>query len=173
MRTVQIGTVDVIPNRSAALNEASILLIDINKGTYRGRTKPITLGELCRHYIRTELDREQSAAKAPKAPSTISAYKNYLKGWIIPRWDKERARDLEPVSIEEWLMELGRGENPLKRGTLAKIRNIMSAVWRHGLRHSLVPRDIGNPISLVRQSATSDIIQTILTVEEILALLRT
>jgi hypothetical protein len=48
---------------------------------------------------------------------------------------------MEPIVIEDWLAELGRGESKLQNRTRFKIRNIMSVVFRHGIRHGFLPKD--------------------------------
>jgi hypothetical protein len=54
---------------------------------------------------------------------------------------------MEPIVIEDWLSELGRGDSKLESGTRLKIRNIMSVVFRHGICHGFLPRDAhANPI---------------------------
>jgi hypothetical protein len=45
----------------------------------------------------------------------------------------------EPIAIEDWLVRLGRLPYKLEKGTRQKIRNIMSAVFRHGMRHGFCP----------------------------------
>jgi site-specific recombinase XerD len=59
------------------------------------------------------------------------------------------------VAVEEWLDSIKRA-----KGTRAKIRNIMSAIFHHAMRYEWVER---NPIKLVRQNAkrerTPDILE--------------
>src|ERR1039458_351487 len=66
-----------------------------------------------------------------KAFSTRSAYECYLKLWILPRWGNHRLDQIKPVAVEEWLDSIERA-----KGTKAKIRNLMSAVFssRNALR---------------------------------------
>jgi integrase len=78
---------------------------------------------------------------------------------------------MEPILIEDWLSELGRSHK-LANGTRLKIRNIMSVVFRHGIRHGFLPRDgQANPIKYVRQSGRSTKEHTILTQEQAMAIL--
>jgi len=79
---------------------------------------------------------------------------------------------MEPILVEDWLAELGRGKNKLANGTRLKIRNIMSVVFRHGSRHGFLPRDgQANPMKYVRQSGRSTREHTILTPEEAMAII--
>ena len=76
-------------------------------------------------------------------------------------------REIEPMSIEDWLFGLKKAN-----GTKAKVRNIMSALFRHAIRHGFLPRDEhANPLKYVRQSASSDVVHTVLTVDQVLAIL--
>ena len=84
-------------------------------------------------------------SKGRKAFSTRAAYESYLNGWILPRWGDLRIDQVKSVAVEEWLDSIKRA-----KGTRAKIRNIMSAIFHHAMRYEWVER---NPIKLVRQSA--------------------
>jgi integrase len=124
------------------------------------------------HYIARELDVDQQQARSPKAHSTVEGNRRYLKRWILPRWGRTPINEMEPIVIEDWLSELGRGDNKLENGTRLKIRNIMSVVFRHGIRHGFLPRDAqANPIKYVRQSGRSTKEHTILTQEQAMAIL--
>src|SRR5260370_18197642 len=63
-----------------------------------------------------------------------------------------------------WLRSL-----PLWRASCAKIRNLMSVLFNHGIRYQIYGR---NPIRLVRQSAKRRTIPEVLSVGEIKQLLR-
>ena len=65
--------------------------------------------------------------------------------------------------IELWLRSL-----PLARSTCAKIRNVMSVLFNHGLRHELLDR---NPVQWVRQSAKRKKIPAVLEIGEVQSLL--
>lgn len=73
------------------------------------------------------------------------------------------------MEVERWLKTLSlENGTSLSRGTRAKIRNIMSALYAHANRWEWVTR---NPITSVRQSAKRQTIPEVLTVEEIVKLL--
>ena len=61
--------------------------------------------------------------------------------------------------VELWLRSL-----PLARSSCAKIRNLMSLVFNHGIRHDICDR---NPIQLVRQSAKRKAVPVILNASEV------
>ena len=94
-----------------------------------------------------------------KAFSTQATYAGYLRKWILPRWRSYRLTDVKAVQVEQWLKSL-----PLSRGTKAKIRNIMSALYSHAQRWEWVTT---NPITHVRQSAKRSRVPTILTPAEL------
>jgi integrase len=79
---------------------------------------------------------------------------------------------MEPILIEDWLSELGgRGYNKAN-GTRLKLRNIMSVVFRHGIRYGFLPRDgHANPVKYVRQSGHSNKEHVILTQEQAMTIL--
>jgi integrase len=70
---------------------------------------------------------------------------------------------VKSVAVEAWLKSI-----PRARGTKAKIRNIMSAVFTHAMRYEWVDK---NPIKLVRQSAKRERIPDVLELAEIQLLL--
>jgi integrase len=79
--------------------------------------------------------------------------------------------DVKAVDVEKWLRTLCFQEPAvaLARGSKAKIRNIMSALYSHAIRWEWTER---NPITSVRQSAKRQKVPEILTAEEILAILK-
>jgi len=154
-----VGTVEQYTTRSAAQKAADALRVHVNKETARSLIQPLTCEQLAKHYVAKEL-----AEDNPKrAYSTQAAYKCYLDNWIVPRWGSYCLLEVKTVAVEEWL-----GNLSLAAGTKAKIRNIMSAVFNHAIRHEWLER---NPISLVRQSAKRECIPTVLDAAEISALL--
>src|SRR6266481_5617004 len=79
------------------------------------------------------------------------------------RWRNYLLAEVKSVAVEEWL-----GKLPMAAGTKAKLRNIMSAIFHHAMRHEWTEK---NPISLVRQSAKREAIPGVLDLAEIRALL--
>ena len=98
-----------------------------------------------------------------KAFSTWAAYGCYLDNWILPRWGELRLDKVRAVAVEEWLATIKRA-----KGTKAKMRNIMSAVFTHAMRYEWVDK---NPIQLVRQSAKRERTPDVLELHEIQVLL--
>ena len=71
-----------------------------------------------------------------------------LKKWIVPRWGSYRLGDVKAVQVEQWLKTV-----PLARGSKAKIRNIMSALYSHAIRWEWTDK---NPITQVPNPTRDD-----------------
>ena len=134
--------------------------IDANQQAPHSEGGPRTVAELIAHYRLKELAGEN---KGRKAFSTRAAYECYLNLWILPRWGDLRIDQVKSVAVEEWLDSIKRA-----KGTRAKIRNIMSAIFHHAMRYEWVDR---NPIKLVRQSAKREKVPEVLELSELQLLL--
>ena len=146
-------------DKDAAFRATSALRRDINLANVRCKGKPITLSQLADHYCQREL----APSNRWKTHSTKMGYRGYLRKWIIPRWGGYTLNSIRAGEIELWLRSL-----PLARSTCAKIRNVMSVLFNHGLRHELLDR---NPVQWVRQSAKRKKIPAVLEIEEVKSLL--
>jgi integrase len=146
-----LGTVEQFPTKAAASREAERYRININDDSYT----PKTVGQLVAHFTEKELPN--------KTPYTREVYRGYLNTWILPKWGEHSLHDVRTIAVEEWLHTL-----PLANGTRAKLRNLMSAIYNHGIRWEWFTR---NPIQHVRQSAKRERVPDVLTAEEIGALL--
>lgn len=157
-RKAVIGSVEEYRTESAARKAVEALRININQETMQSAVHPLTIERLVQHYIEKEL-----SAGSKKAYSTTAVYKVNLRTWILPRWGTYRIQDVKPTAVEEWLSGL-----VLSNGTRAKIRNQMSALFKHAMRHEWAER---NPIALVRQSAKRERTPVVLSDVEIKFLL--
>jgi integrase len=90
-------------------------------------------------------------------------YQGYLNKWILPRWKNYTLSAINAGEVELWLRSL-----PLARASCAKIRNLMSVVFNHAIRHQVYSR---NPIRLVRQSSKRRKIPVVLSASEVQQLL--
>jgi integrase len=160
-RKVVVGTVEEYSTKSEAQKAADALRIHVNKDNPRSMLYPVTCGQLIAHYLEKELAEDN----IKRAYSTKAAYRSYLDNWILPRWRAYLLNEIKTVAVEEWLSQLS-----MACGTKAKLRNIMSAIFKHAMRHEWAEK---NPISLVRQSAKREVIPSVLDLTEISALLRT
>lgn len=176
-RATIIGSLDKYPTESSAQAAADSLRLTINHSTPQGVVGDINLETLANHYREHELpdiffenDPDNACDdELRKSYSTQYNYDRYLSKWILPRWRSYRLSEIKAVEVERWLktLSLEHGD-PLSRGTKAKIRNIMSALYAHAIRWEWTTR---NPITSVRQSAKRQTVPEVLTVEEIVKLL--
>jgi len=159
-----VGTVDELETEAGAW--ARIRNMGFDPNVFVGSGKPITFGELAKDYIRVELSPDQSEAAIPKAHSTVATYRRYLNRHILPRWETVRTSDMEPLEIQNWLLQL-RKQSGLANSTLVKTRNIMLVVFKHGQRCGFLSRtQEANPIIFVRQSCASDYEPVVLTLAQ-------
>jgi len=159
-RKAIVGTVLTLPTEVAALKAAHALRIDANQQTPQTGSGPSTIAELVAHYRLKELAGDSNGRKAF---STRDGYECYLDNWILPRWQNHKLNQVKPVAVEAWLDSIKRA-----RGTRAKIRNIMSAVFNHAMRYEWLD---ANPIRLVRQSAKRERTPDVLDLAELQVLL--
>lgn len=134
-RNLRIGSVVDFPRRRDAEKAVLAIRSTINTDV---RT-PQTVGELIAHYRKHELTLER------KAFATVDAHEAYITLHILPKWKNHRISEVKTVAVEQWLDGL-----PYAPATKTKLRNIMSAVFSHGIRHEWMTF---NPISKVRTSA--------------------
>ena len=158
-----VGTVEQFSTESLAMKAVEGRRLEINKEIPGAVINSVTFGQLVAHYQEKEIPDDAAQAKVPKAYSTTVTYRRYLRKWIRPRWEPYLLRDIQSIAVEDWLHGL-----TAANGTKAKIRNIMSAVFRHAIRYGFLPRhEDSNPIKYVRQSAASDVIPAILTKDQV------
>lgn len=153
-RNLRIGTVRDLPRRRDAEKAVLSLRSTINSGV----RSPNTVDDLVSHYVRHELTTER------KAFATVEGHRSYLTLHILPRWGNARLTEVKTVDVEKWLESMD-----LAPATKAKIRNIFSAVYSHGIRHEWMTF---NPISKVRCSAKRQREPDVLTPGEFKALVQ-
>jgi integrase len=170
MRCIVVGTVAAIKTRAAALQHIEVLRANVNREIIETGSPTITtFKSLIEHYRDREMRMDNHDKKAY---STKNRNESYLRKWIVPRWGEYRPSDIKSVAVEEWLDSLvldagNKKGKPLAGGTKVKIRNIMSAIFRHGMRHELLPRvEATNPMKYVRQSGKRQSIPVVLEVEQ-------
>src|SRR5271156_1363203 len=160
------------PTESAAQSAVDAIRLTINRQTPQQLLKNVSVETLVKHYQEHELPDIFSKQKPAtgssdehhKSYSTQYAYDIYLKKWVLPRWRSYRLSEVKAVDVEAWLKTM-----PLARGSRAKIRNLMSALFSHAIRWEWTER---NPIKSVRQSAKRMRTPDVLTPDEIMALLK-
>jgi len=147
-RTAVIGTIEQYPTEDLALIAVNGLRVSINEACNRQRERFILFGDLVDHYKQAELcERAEWYSEATKV-----IYREFLKTWIRPQWAMINIREVRTIAVENWLRQLRRKDgNPLANTTKAKIRNVMSVIFNHAIRHEWLEQG-KNPITLVRQS---------------------
>jgi integrase len=154
-RRIVLGSVEQLADEAAARQAIAALRLEFNRGGAWLKTRSATVFELVSHYRERELDPDT----VWKTHSTKVTYEGYLNKWILPRWGNYPLLRVNAGEVELWLRSLA-----LARGSCAKIRNLMSVLFNHGIRHEICDR---NPIQLVRQSAKRKAIPVILTASEV------
>jgi len=172
-RKAVIGTVSEFKTEAEAQKAADSLRLDVNEQTPRQKLQAISFETLVEHYRQHELPdvvhgtrplgSEPGDDETRKSYSTQLTYQGYLRKWILPRWRSYRLTEVKPVQVEQWLKSL-----PMSKGSKAKARNIMSALYSHAQRWEWTTY---NPIRHVRQSAKRARIPTILTPQQLKELL--
>lgn len=152
-RKHRLGTVKELPHRRDAEKAAHSLRAKINSGV----RSPETVSDLVAHYSKYELTEDR------KAFATVEAHGSYLRLHILPRWGMQKLTEVRTVAVEGWLNSLS-----FAPATKTKLRNILSAVFSHGIRHEWITF---NPISKVRCSAKRLREPDILSPEEFQALM--
>jgi integrase len=176
---IVIGTQEEFPTESAAQTAVDAIRLEINQQTPQQLIKKISFETLVNHYRQHELPdifnktkpTPDAADEDRKSYSTQVTYEGYLQKWILPRWRACRLTDVKAVEVEKWLKSLcfPNTRIALARGSKAKIRNIMSALYSHAMRWEWADK---NPITNVRQSAKRQSAPDILTPVEIMAFLK-
>lgn len=137
-RARTIGTVKEFRTKADAKRANDNFRAEVNAS--RDHAGKITVSDAWGHFQANEL-RDPAV---DRSPSTIQGYLDYFKGRIIPEWGDVALNDVKAVAVEKWLRDLKGAP-----GTKAKIRNLMSSLFSHCIRHELYTR--ANPIKSVRQ----------------------
>jgi len=154
-----IGTVCQYPDADSARKAVTGLLRELNANALQRCQLPMTIAEVCDHFVQRELSKENSW----RSYSTKKTYKAYLKRWVIPHWGVRRLSEVRTTEVESWLRSL-----PVAKSSCAKIRGVLSVLFNHACRHELFDR---NPIHLVRQGAKRRTTPSVFTPAEIKALI--
>jgi hypothetical protein len=127
-RRLVLGSVEQLADEAAARQAISALWLELNRGGAWLKTRSTTVSDLISHYRERELDPDT----VWKTHSTKVTYEGYFNKWILPRWETYPLVRVNAGEVELWLRSL-----PLARSSCAKIRNLMSVVFNHGIRHEI------------------------------------
>lgn len=161
LRKHVIGTASQYPTKASASSAIESLKMTVNRQGFQRMAGPRTFSALVKHYRLKELPEENHQRKTKK---TKKVYESNLKNHIVPKWGDYQLRNIFAAEVEEWLERL-----TLAPGSRAKIRNQMSAIFRHGIRWGWIGEH-ENPITTVRTSAKRLTVPETLTAEEFLTL---
>lgn len=162
LRKQIIGTVRELRTQADAQRAAETLRLSINRYTIDQGGSVVTVHKLVEHYRMKEMPMDTHEGKTR---GTKLAYQNCLKLYIVPRWGDYPLRRVTSVEVEDWLKAL-----KLAPSTRAKIRNLMSTLFRHAIRWGFLGQQ-ENPIALVRVKAGRKRVPDTLTGEEFRALM--
>ena len=141
--TCSVGSVASFPREKDAWLEIDRRHLKPQLDQSAIRTGCLTFGDLAASYMQNGMTK--------LAVTTQYTVKHYIDDYLLPRWGKSVALDIQPLEIEGWLGSLPRS-NPTKD----KIRHIMSIVYTRAQKYGLVPRsDSSNPVKWVEQTAKS------------------
>jgi integrase len=114
-----------------------------------------TFGALAHHYLKNELDPNANTVD-PKAHTTRTIYNLIIGNYLLPRWGKEIAVNIQPLDVERWLQSVKRDKG-LANPTLDKLKRVMSLVFKSAQRFGLISRrEESNPIRFVRCKSSSN-----------------
>ena len=150
-----IGTVFQYPEADSARKAVTGLLREISPNPLQRSSLPMTILELCDHFVQRELTNDNTW----RSYSTKKAYKAYLQRWIIPHWGTAPLSEVRTMGVRRL---------PLAKSSCEKIRGLLSVLFNHACRYEFFDR---NPIRLVRQGAKRRSTPNVLTPAEIKALL--
>jgi hypothetical protein len=132
-----ISPVSEYPLRSKKLQDLLLSLRMTIKTEASTTLNSMTMSALVEHYQQVELG-EPEDEESSRAHSTRTRLRWLLNRWVIPRWGKAEINALKPVAVEQWLKTLSKtgseARERLARGSRAKIRNAMSALYNHAIR---------------------------------------
>ena len=133
-----IGLVQKFPKDEDAWREVDRLgiLIRINDAPSSSR---IRFNSLAEHYLKADFGAD---AVRPKSENTTSIMEHIVRDYLIARWGNEIAEDIKPLEIQRWLKSLNT-ESKLAWTTIAKMRGIMSRIYKVGILHERVTK---NPV---------------------------
>jgi hypothetical protein len=113
----------------------------------------MTVGEAWGHFQANEL----RDADVDRSPTTILNYLTCFKVQIIPRWGSVKLIDVKATAVKKWLRGLD-----LAPASKEKLRNQLSSLFRHCIRHELEGEDVKVVQELLRHASpkiTQDLYQ--------------
>ena len=136
-----IGLVRKFPRDEDAWREVDRLgiLIRINDAPTSNR---IRFDALAEHYLKADFGAD---AVRPKSENSTTIMEHLVRDYLIDRWGQDIAEDIKPLAIQRWLKSLN-AESKLAWTSIAKMRGIMSRIYKVGILHERVTK---NPVLAV------------------------
>jgi integrase len=158
-----IGLVRHFPKDKDAWREADRLGlgIRINDTPTPGRASFHFLAE---HYLKADFGAD---SVRPKSENTISHVEHIVRAYLVPRGN-EIAEDIKPLDIQRWFKSL-RETDGLAWTTIAKMRGVMSRIYKVGILHEHVKK---NPVLHVETRSKTDYKAIVITPAQTLAILK-
>jgi len=163
LRKQIVGTVRELRTRDAAQRAVESIRVRANRQMPGETPAPPNIRTLAEHYRLKEMP---MTTHERKTRGTKLVYNSVLNHHVVPRWGSSRLRRVTSLHVEEWLESL-----PKASGTKAKIRNVMSMLFRHAIRWGWLGQH-ENPIVMVRVSTQRKRLPEPLTAGEFQALFR-
>jgi len=159
-----IGLVRKFPKDEDAWREVDRLgiLIRINDAPSSGR---IRFDSLAEHYLKADFGAD---AVRPKSENSTSIMEHIVRDYLIDRWGDEIAEDIKPLDIQRWFRSLN-SESKLAWTTIAKMRGVMSRIYKVGILHERVTK---NPVLPVETRCKTNYRAIVLTPTETFNILK-
>ncbi len=162
LRKQVVGTVREFRNKGEAQQAVESVRISANRESTGIAAQPETFRALVEDYRVKEMPVDVHEGKTR---GTKLVYSSVLNHHIVPKWGKCSLRRIGSIEVEDWLKSL-----KLSPASKAKIRNVMSMVFRHAIRWGWLGQQ-ENPIVMVRVSRKRMKAPVVLTAEEFRTLL--
>jgi integrase len=120
---------------------------------------------LAEHYLKADFGAD---SVRPKSENTISHVKHIVRAYLVPRFGNELAEEIKPLDIQRWFKSL-REKDGLAWTTIAKMRGVMSRVYKVGILHEHVQK---NPVLHVETRSKTDYKAIVITPAQTLAILK-
>jgi integrase len=161
--TLPVGMVRDFPKEKDAWREVDKLglLVRINEAPCPAR---IRFNQLAEHYLKADFGAD---AVRPKSDNTTANMQHIVRDYLNPRFGDAIAEDIKPLDIQRWLKSLN-AEATLAWPTIAKIRGVMSRIYKVGILHGRVTT---NPVLNVQTRCKSDYRAIVISPEQTLAIL--
>ncbi|GGH10784.1 tyrosine-type recombinase/integrase [Silvibacterium dinghuense] len=154
-----LGTVKDYKTKAEAKRAADNIRCEVNAA--EEQAGKLTVARAWGHFQEHELHDPD----IDRSPTTIRGYLEYFPQYILPKWAEMPVDEVKAVAVEKWLRSLD-----LAPATKSKIRNLMSSLFSHLIRHELLKGE--NVMRSVRQGSKRVKIPEVLDLGELQALVR-